>query len=70
MLQVLLFLLSVSTERSLRAVHLSSDDLYMSLAARKAKFGEGGISRLDPRSLDIDVAREQHQLTRCLEEEE
>ncbi len=49
LVQVLLFLLSVSADRPLRAVQLSSDDLYMGKAARDA---EGITTRLDPRSLD------------------
>ena len=49
LVQVLLFLLSVSAERPLRAVQLSSDDLYMPRVEREAA---GIATRLDPRAID------------------
>eukprot|EP00747_Dinoflagellata_sp_TGD_P043552 gnl/TRDRNA2_/TRDRNA2_142758_c0_seq3.p1 gnl/TRDRNA2_/TRDRNA2_142758_c0~~gnl/TRDRNA2_/TRDRNA2_142758_c0_seq3.p1 ORF type:complete len:404 (+),score=87.45 gnl/TRDRNA2_/TRDRNA2_142758_c0_seq3:47-1258(+) len=49
LVQILLFLLSLGSDHPLRIVQISSDDLYMGKAARKAA---GVETRFDPRSLD------------------
>ncbi|CAE8621325.1 unnamed protein product [Polarella glacialis] len=49
LVQVLLFLLSASSDRPLKVAQISSDDLYLGLEARQARHIS---SRLDPASLD------------------
>eukprot|EP00747_Dinoflagellata_sp_TGD_P043551 gnl/TRDRNA2_/TRDRNA2_142758_c0_seq2.p1 gnl/TRDRNA2_/TRDRNA2_142758_c0~~gnl/TRDRNA2_/TRDRNA2_142758_c0_seq2.p1 ORF type:complete len:471 (+),score=77.09 gnl/TRDRNA2_/TRDRNA2_142758_c0_seq2:47-1459(+) len=49
LVQILLFLLSLGSDHPLRIVQISSDDLYMGKAGRKAA---GVETRFDPRSLD------------------